>query len=235
MKANESFLVLANGPSLKGIDIKNLSGPTVGMNAAYRFWRQIDWYPEYYVCLDAQLIETHREFLVEASKNNTFRGMFLHQSAGQIGLVENGTQLLFLDEVRALFGNPRKKGKHLAFRTRNNLAVTTGSWAIRYAAYLGASEINLAGYDLNYKEKKGARKLGLTGKVADGTGDENYFFSGYQKAGDRYNTANPRFYPFDLHKHSVFLAVRELAKLPEPIRFQFISGHPELRSLISSL
>lgn len=235
MSTNPFFSILANGPSLKGHDFESLSGPTIGMNAAYRFWQEIDWFPDFYVCLDAQLIQTHQNFLVEASRKNLFRGMFLHQSARHIGLVENGTNMLFLDEVRTLFGLTRKKGKHLAFRTRNNFAVTTGSWAIRYAAYLGASEIELAGYDLNYKEKKGIRKLGLTGKVADGSGDENYFFSGYQKAGDKYNVANPSFYPFDLHKHSVFLAIKELSNLPEPIRFHFISGHPELRSLISSL
>lgn len=234
MKDKTHFSVLANGPSLKDIDFNSLSGPTIGMNAAYRFWTQIDWYPDYYVCLDAQLIETHKEFLCKAHQDNLFKGMFLHQSARHIGLVENGIQPLFLDDVRYRFGGP-KKGKYPAFRTRNNFAVTTGSWAIRYAAYLGASEIELAGYDLNYKEKKGIRKLGLTGKVADGSGDENYFFSGYQKAGDRYNVANPSFYPFDLHKHSVFLAIKELSNLPEPIRFHFISGHPELRSLISSL
>ncbi len=39
-------IVMGNGPSLKGFDFTRLNGvTTLGMNAAYRYWDQIGWYP----------------------------------------------------------------------------------------------------------------------------------------------------------------------------------------------
>jgi hypothetical protein len=56
----KKVVVLGNGPSLKGFDFLSLHGvDTIGMNAAYRFWDRIGWYPNHYVCLDDRLIETH--------------------------------------------------------------------------------------------------------------------------------------------------------------------------------
>ena len=53
-------VVLGNGPSLKGFNFLCLSNvDSIGMNAAYRHWERINWYPTHYVCLDDQLIETH--------------------------------------------------------------------------------------------------------------------------------------------------------------------------------
>ena len=55
-------IVLGNGPSLKGFDFARLDGvASLGMNAAYRYWDQIGWYPTYYACLDDQLIQTHHQ------------------------------------------------------------------------------------------------------------------------------------------------------------------------------
>ena len=43
-------VVLGNGPSLRGFDFGRLSRFDVfGMNAAYRYWYEIGWFPQYYV------------------------------------------------------------------------------------------------------------------------------------------------------------------------------------------
>lgn len=46
-------VIIGNGPSLKGIDLKAFAKyPTFGMNVAYRHWRRIGWFPQRYSCLD---------------------------------------------------------------------------------------------------------------------------------------------------------------------------------------
>lgn len=74
--------VLGNGPSLATVDLKTLnSSYSFGMNAAYRYWHTIGWFPKYYVCLDPVVLSSHRlEILklVKASKINFFsRGIIL--------------------------------------------------------------------------------------------------------------------------------------------------------------
>ena len=53
-------VVIGNGPSLRGFDLTRLANiDTVGMNAAYRHWERIGWYPTHYACLDDEMIDTH--------------------------------------------------------------------------------------------------------------------------------------------------------------------------------
>ena len=53
MKRSDTLVVLGNGPSLEGFDFARLRPfDVIGMNAAYRYWDEIGWYPTYYICLD---------------------------------------------------------------------------------------------------------------------------------------------------------------------------------------
>ena len=43
----DTFYVICNGPSLKGFDFNVLKGkPTIGMNAAYRMFEKINFWPK---------------------------------------------------------------------------------------------------------------------------------------------------------------------------------------------
>ena len=56
----QKCVVIGNGPSLRGFDLTRLSSiDTIGMNAAYRHWERIGWYPTHYACLDDEMIDTH--------------------------------------------------------------------------------------------------------------------------------------------------------------------------------
>jgi hypothetical protein len=62
----KNLVIIGNGPSLKGFDFQNFDGlKTLGMNAAYRYWQRINWYPTYYCCLDDRLLETHHRQIYE--------------------------------------------------------------------------------------------------------------------------------------------------------------------------
>ena len=58
----DTIFVLGNGPSLRNVDLRSLSPfATIGLNAAYRYWREIDWRPRYYACLDTVVGISHKE------------------------------------------------------------------------------------------------------------------------------------------------------------------------------
>ena len=55
-------VILGNGPSLQGFDFSRLKPFDVfGMNAAYRYWDLINWYPRFYSCLDAVVGMSHAD------------------------------------------------------------------------------------------------------------------------------------------------------------------------------
>ena len=55
-----TLVILGNGPSLRGFACNILTGiPTFGLNAAYRYWAKINWYPTYYACLDTVVGKSH--------------------------------------------------------------------------------------------------------------------------------------------------------------------------------
>ena len=72
------LFVLGNGPSLRGFDFKKLKDyHTIGLNAAYRYWEKINWYPTYYCCLDPELINTHHKNIYDMIVNKKIKKMFL--------------------------------------------------------------------------------------------------------------------------------------------------------------
>ena len=61
-----TLILLGNGPSLRGFDFARLRKfDCIGMNAAYRYWHQIGWYPRYYICLDLVVGVSHKDAIVD--------------------------------------------------------------------------------------------------------------------------------------------------------------------------
>jgi len=186
ISANRPAIILGNGPSLRGFDFSRLSNFDVfGMNAAYRYWDEINWYPQFYSCLDTVVGMSHDaeiKRLIETSD-------------------ETGIQLFLLREnlVNAL-GACRHKDKVVNFdELRDNInalqvdPITTGSHTAAWAAVLGYRSIYLLGVDCNYREVvSGAQQReGYELEIVEDGDNPNYFFDGYQKKGDAYNLPNP--------------------------------------------
>src|SRR3546814_18677988 len=76
------------------------------------------------------------------------------------------------------------------FKTAFSDKKTTGSWAVRFAIYLGYTDISLGGIDCSYVEV--IRKADRTGtdlelKIgSEVDANHNYFFDAYKKQGDTY-------------------------------------------------
>lgn len=184
-KGSEVF-ILGNGPSLKGAPFDELRKyATIGMNAAYRFWDRVGFYPDYYCCLDTVVLESHK---VEIHR--------LIQDADSLGIRKFLLRKEFADFYPEMLRHPRVLFlEDLAqdvpmFRLDK---ITTGSFSLLFALFLGYRDVYLLGIDLNYVEQlpeaelKGGRVLEIT---ADPAGNPNYFFDDYQQKGDRYNPPN---------------------------------------------
>lgn len=180
---DQTAFVLGNGPSLRGIDLPNLPGATFGMNAAYRYWRSIDWRPTYYSCLDLVVGLSHAQAIGELIEEGRIEKFLLRanliDALGSVG--QQSSVICFEAEAaKSQFLRPP--------------CITTGSHTLLWGVSMGFQKLALLGIDGNYKE--------IVDGAQRGSGDEltivregpnpNYFFEDYQQAGDRYNVPNPR-------------------------------------------
>jgi hypothetical protein len=217
-------VILGNGPSLKGFDLTRLSGAakSLGMNAAYRYWDGIDWYPDYYACLDDQLILTHHAEIRRLWQDRRISRFFLHGSFFEHHPDLIGAEgMTSLDQVlphwfrqrAAAQGWPDLTGEP-AFRTTDTTKITTGAWATRFAAWIGHGTLAIMGVDLKYveilPEAEAAGGVALVMRETP-TSNPNYFFDGYQQAGDKYNIPNPAQHGNALHIRSFELVAEDFA------------------------
>ena len=178
----KKVLVMGNGPSLKDLDFKKLKNiDTVGMNAAYRYWEKINFYPTYYCCLDNVVVVSHQEQIKNLIDSNRIKKFFLHEN-----ILIKYPELKNIDNIMIFNSKFNKDHSNIYF---NNF-VTTGSYSIRWMIDLGYTDIGLLGIDCNYVEKVensesiGKNKLIITNNSSS---NPNYFFEEYQKEGDKYN------------------------------------------------
>lgn len=61
-KRTKTLVIMGNGPSLRHIDFNILKDvDTFGLNSAYRFYEELDFYPTYFGCFDNLVTTNHKE------------------------------------------------------------------------------------------------------------------------------------------------------------------------------
>lgn len=206
---SRKLIVLGNGPSLKGFDFHRLHNTdTLGMNAAYRYWQRIGWYPDHYACLDDQLIETHAGAIYDMIITGKVKTAFL------IGKIldfypdlRERENVFFLESFNAV-RQQRVAARGIPFifsvpfQESDASKVTTGAYAVRYGAHLGYDEISILGVDLRYVEMlpEARQAEGIKLVMAETPQhNPNYFFDDYQQVGDKFNVPNPASHGENLH------------------------------------
>ncbi|MCC0059231.1 MAG: hypothetical protein H6886_08165 [Hyphomicrobiaceae bacterium] len=195
MTPGTTLVIVGNGPSLRGFDFARIANvDCIGMNAAYRFWHETGWYPRYYICLDLVVGLSHKDAiadLIRTSKSNGIELFFLRQN-----LIQALPEDVQTSESVVDFDAWVKNAPVLAINP-----LTTGSHSALIGALLGYDRLILLGIDCDYVEQVSGAKLdGRALEIATTPeSNPNYFFDGYQVAGDRYNVPNPQ--P-DLHIRS---------------------------------
>lgn len=185
---NNTLFILGNGPSLRDAPFEDIfSFDTIGMNAAYRFWDEKGLYPTYYCCMDTVVLESHKEEvrrLILDKGTNKIKHFFLRKCflTWYPDLV-NQSCITYLEDIVEQENSMFDMDK-----------VTTGSYSLLWAIYLGYRRVNILGVDLDYVEKVDGAEL-KKGRILeiseDSNSNPNYFFDGYQVKGDKYNPPNP--------------------------------------------
>ena len=74
---DDIFILLGNGPSLADVDLKSLRKyHTFGLNAAYRAYERIDFWPKYFGCFDALVCNHHSNKFKELIRNSEIEKFF---------------------------------------------------------------------------------------------------------------------------------------------------------------
>ena len=185
--AHPPLIILGNGPSLRGFDFQGLIGyDTIGMNAAYRYWDRINWYPTYYICLDTIVVKSHQQEikrLIDNSDKYRIKKFFLRED---------------FFEYQPSYRNHDKVVTYEDLIQKNItifdcIHVTTGSFSARLAIHEGYKNIILLGIDENYVNfiKESKLKEDITLEITETPkNNPNYFFEDYQQTGDLYQIAN---------------------------------------------
>ncbi len=185
IRADEhTAFVLGNGPSLADVALPALSDyATIGMNAAYRYWREIDWRPRYYACVDTVVGMSHKDEIAELIEEGQIERFLLRNNLVEaLGRTAQTDRVVNFDAIRG-------DGTLLDVDPP-----TTGSHSALWAAEMGYRKVVILGVDAQYKELvDGAQRGdGIELEIVEARDNPNYFFKGYQAPGDKYNVPNPR-------------------------------------------
>lgn len=182
--------ILGNGPSLRELDFKKSlrAYDTFGMNAAYRYWDRINWYPDYYSCLDTAAGLSYQKDiarLIERSDVYGISGFLLRRDLIEdLGEIGHHPKVTCFEQLKAA-QNP--------FCAASKIITESGT--VAWAASLGYKDVVLCGMDEIYVEHNGmaADALGLSHEITqDDAADNHYFFADYLRKGDRYSAAHGR-------------------------------------------
>ena len=197
---NDIFVLLGNGPSLADVNLAGLNKyHTFGLNAAYRVYEKINFWPKYFGCFDALVCSHHSGNFKKLILNSPIEKFFF------VGFNDKGEDI-FEKEIKE-----HKKFQKINFKYRTNSEKqmidilstsfsnfidmrTSGSNVIQSALLMGYRKFILLGVDQNYvevvdgaKTNKNYHKL-----IMEKTPDKNpnYWFSDYQQKGDKFNRPN---------------------------------------------
>lgn len=237
----EKVFVLGNGRSLRGVDLKRFSYvTTIGMNAAYRYWERIGWYPTHYCCLDEEMIATHhaaiRSLLAEGRVQTAFVTAKILEYYPELA---DDVRCVLFDSVHRPWFDRRGQSLGLrfvddpAFRSSEPWKVTTGAYAVRYGIFLGYRKLYLLGIDCHYVD--GVVDARLVGDLTlelmrTPEHNPNYFFDDYQRVEDRFQIPNPPIYGDNLHLQSLELVRDDVTKNELAVDIRVCSSSSKLVS-----
>lgn len=198
---DDIFVLLGNGPSLADVNLRSLSKyHTFGLNAAYRAYPRIDFWPKYFGCFDALVCNHHAAEFKRLIRDSPIEKFFF------INFDDQGGQIFTEPDVRS---SPRFQNIDFRYRTpaeRDRTDIlsagftpftdmrTSGSNSIQAGLLMGYRKFVLLGVDQNYVEvvEGAARDNNFHKLVMKETPKENpnYWFADYQVKGDKFNRPN---------------------------------------------
>lgn len=199
---DDIFILLGNGPSLADVDLQSLHPyHTMGLNAAYRAYERLGFWPRYFGCFDALVCGHHSAHFKDLIRHSEIEKFFF------INYNENKKPIFSEADIQS---SPRFQPINFVERTvpekdRDDILsvsfdpfidmLTSGTNSVQVALLMGFRKIILLGCDANYTEIIDGAKQDERNKnriVMERTPAENinYWFDDYQQEGDKFNLPN---------------------------------------------
>ena len=182
MHKNKTVVVMGNGPSLKDVDFDYLTQyDTYGLNSAYRAYKRMNWYPNYFGCFDYIVTNSHLESFRDLILNSPIEKFFFLQQIEDVAKQQKIWLLPFGSSQRL----PQDEADFYYFTDGGS----SGANACQTAICMGYKKIVLVGVDCNYVEYlPEAEQEGVKLKISKTPEkNPNYWFDDYQQEGDEYN------------------------------------------------
>jgi hypothetical protein len=200
-RSSDIFILLGNGPSLAEVDLKSLSKyATFGLNAAYRAYERIGFWPTYFGCFDSLVCAHHARSFEQLVTSSPIRKFFFINFNDQKKPIFTDRTILSHEKFQRINFIPRtppEKERDDIVATQFDHFIdmlTSGTNSIQCALLMGYRKIILLGCDANYVEiVDGAKQESNKNKlVMEKTPEKNpnYWFSDYQVEGDKFNLPN---------------------------------------------
>jgi len=197
-KGSDTLVILGNGPSLKYLDFNVLKNVhTFGLNSAYRFYKEMEFYPTYFGCFDRLVTSNHRESFQELlnDENIPIRKFFFIQN------FDDPLKKLNFVEFNAGLFKDQKKREYLA-KSLDDFWIyeNSGASALHAALAMGYKKVILLGVDASYVQVvEGAKTLEKSNELIieqTPSKNPNYWRDDYQVKGDVYHVP-------DAHKYQI--------------------------------
>ncbi len=177
--------IIGNGRTLKNFDFKQIKEDSIGLTMAIRHWYKINWFPDYYVNIDHVVLKHHHKLIERMiNEDKCKKGYLLSRSILEVlPDLKNNDKVIFLEDFQRMRNNP----------FRYLLDWCSGSVAVLFSVILGYNDLQLIGFDCNYKEflpECEAQNDGTLRITKTPEHNPNYFVDDYQQEGDIYNKPN---------------------------------------------
>lgn len=177
---DKTLIIMGNGPSLKDVDFEIVKKhDSFGLNAAYRKYDEINFYPTYFGCFDLVVTDSHKTQFQNLINNSTIKKFFF------IRKYFTGEKFQHCNLISGNFITHPISNNFNEFFDNGNSGVN----ACQVGIILGYTKIILLGVDQNYVEIVEGAKKKDGGLIMEKTPDKNpnYWFDDYQREGDKYN------------------------------------------------
>jgi hypothetical protein len=182
----ETIIIMGNGPSLRKIDFNEIRKyDSFGLNAAYRVYKKLNFYPTYFGSYDCNINNKHKENFERLIKeDNSIKRFFL---IGNYDL----KQKLYSNEIIANerfqkinFSNTCINKLSDSFNEFNDFG-SSGANAVQTAILMGYKKIILLGCDDKYFLTSGMTIKGPRYEIKEQVeNNPNSWFDEYQMKGD---------------------------------------------------
>jgi hypothetical protein len=194
---SEKCIVLGNGPSLAGVDIKEVSKyPTISFNRAYIAYSEWNFSPTYYMVIDPRVLENCATDINNLIKNFHSTTFFLRNLTGLESWNKNKfvTKDFFIDAENVVIFDTNDEPRRFNSPVSFDKLIYWGDVAVcslQFLYLLGYKKILLLGCDCNYVEKdiSGVEKVGIEYRSFSDS-DPNHFRPDYFGKGTVYSHPN---------------------------------------------